>query len=165
MDGSLFVKLDVHTQSTDALMNRIFQHQIKVSKSQKHFFQKLNCPKKPTKYLTKLFLPQLHRAEFCLIFHLFFGQWSLKLLLRFSDLYQLTLFLTTPPLRSRKSTSMKYICESYFQSKSFFYDFTMYNDRYLDEIHTSVAINTSPFHSLFLMTIMFYDLTKQRFYS
>ena len=37
-----------------------------------------------------------------------------KLLLRFSDLYQLTLFLTTPPLRSRKSTFMKYMCESYF---------------------------------------------------
>ena len=33
---------------------------VKVSKSQKHFFLKL------------------HRAEFCLIFHLFFEQWSFK---------------------------------------------------------------------------------------
>ena len=32
---------------------------------------------------------------------------------------------------------------------------------YIYEIHTTVAINTSTFHSLFLMTTLFYDLELQ----
>ena len=43
---------------------------LKVSKSQKHFFLKLHCPK-TNKILDKI-LPWLHRAEFCLLFR-FFG--------------------------------------------------------------------------------------------
>ena len=70
---------------------------LKVSKYQKHFFLKLHCPKKWTKYLKQI-QPYLHRVKFCLIFCLFF--WAMefqeKLLLRFTDYYkdQNSLFTT-----------------------------------------------------------------------
>ena len=47
-----------------------------VSNSQKQFFLKLHCPKND-QILDKV-LRYLHRPEFCLIFHLLFGQWSFK---------------------------------------------------------------------------------------
>ena len=49
---------------------------LKVSKSQKNFFQSKNCWKR-TKYKKK-FCPMKARAEFCLIFRSFFGKWSFK---------------------------------------------------------------------------------------
>ena len=50
---------------------------VKVSKSQKHFFLKLHCPK-TNEILDKILLYEEARAEFCLIFHSFFGQWIFK---------------------------------------------------------------------------------------
>ena len=49
---------------------------VKVSKSQKQFFLKLQFPKM-NGILVKI-LPYEARTEFCQIFCLFFGQWSLK---------------------------------------------------------------------------------------
>ena len=49
------------------------KHQIKVSKSQKQLFLKLHCPKNE-----RNILPYEARAEFCLIFRLFFGNGFLR---------------------------------------------------------------------------------------
>ena len=57
---------------------------LKVSKSQKHFFLKLYCPKHERNIRQNL--PYEPRAEFCQIFRSFFGV-SRKMLLRFTDLY------------------------------------------------------------------------------
>ena len=70
---------------THLIKNFITELTLKVSKSQKHFFLKIHCPKK------EQILLQLHRAEFWLIFCSFLGQWSFKkrMLLRFTDLQYL----------------------------------------------------------------------------
>ena len=49
---------------------------LKVSKYQKPFFLKLHC-QKTNEILDKILLYEA-RAEFCPIFHSFFGQWSFK---------------------------------------------------------------------------------------
>ena len=49
---------------------------LKVSKSQKHFFLKLHSPINEGNI--KQSLPYEARAEFCLVFCSFFGQWRLK---------------------------------------------------------------------------------------
>ena len=59
---------------------------LKISKSQKQFFLETPLSKKTNEILDKI-LPYEAMAEFCQIFHLFFGQWSFKkkMLLRFTD--------------------------------------------------------------------------------
>ena len=54
----------------------MFLEFLKVSKSQKHFFLKLRCPKNELNIWQKS--AQLHRAEFCLIICSFFWQLSFK---------------------------------------------------------------------------------------
>ena len=54
----------------------MFLEFLKISKSQKHFFLKLRCPKNELNIWQKS--AQLHRAEFCLIICSFFWQLSFK---------------------------------------------------------------------------------------
>ena len=60
----------VFFETSNNAMNLMCKVGLKVSKSQKHFFLKLHCP-----ILNKNLLYEA-RAEFCLLFGSFFGQWS-----------------------------------------------------------------------------------------
>jgi hypothetical protein len=76
---------------------------LKVSKSQKHFFLKLYCPKNE-RNINKI-LPYEAKVEFCLIFRSFFGQWRLKK--RFCDL--LTFSTYAAPIKWANFTFSKVI--------------------------------------------------------
>ena len=67
---------------------------LKVSKSQEHFFLETPLPKKQTKYIYDNILLYEARAEFYLIFRLFFGKWSFKIFFIFIDLCESRFFVT-----------------------------------------------------------------------
>ena len=85
---------------------------VKVSKSQKHFFLKLHCPPKRTKYLTKVY-PMKLMQNFIKYFVRFWEmEFQEKILLRFTDL-QVGIFLSSPATSAMADTGLKSLLREY----------------------------------------------------